>query len=284
MSPVSVITDSIACLTPEIVEQYRMLILPINLYVDGKVYKDGVDMTPTEAYQMFQWNPKEFKSSAPSPHDCLETYRAASKRASQILVVTVSARLSMVYESAQVAREQAKQELPGIVIEVMDSRTATAAEGMVALAGARAAAAGKELAEVVKAAEIVRDKVKSIIFLETIRHAYRSGRVPKVAAQAGSMLNLKPLLTVSGTVNFMGVVRSKERGTQRLFKIMRDKVGPNAVHVAVMHAYAQDEAVKLKERIAAEFNCCELWLSEFSPVMGYACGTGTLGVAFYTGD
>ena len=56
------------------------------------------------------------------------------------------------------------------------------------------------------------------------------------------------------------------------------------MHVAVMHAYALDEAEKLRELVAAEFNCTELWISEFSPVMGYACGTGTLGLAFYTED
>jgi len=53
------------------------------------------------------------------------------------------------------------------------------------------------------------------------------------------------------------------------------------VHVAVMHAYALEEAERLRKRITAEFDCCELWVSEFSPVMGYACGTGTVGVAFY---
>ena len=56
------------------------------------------------------------------------------------------------------------------------------------------------------------------------------------------------------------------------------------MRVAVMHAYALDEAERLKERVAAEFNCIELWLAEFSPVMGYACGTGTVGLAFYTED
>ena len=53
------------------------------------------------------------------------------------------------------------------------------------------------------------------------------------------------------------------------------------MHVAVMHAYALEEAERLRKRITAEFDCCELWVSEFSPVMGYACGTGTVGVAFY---
>ncbi len=63
---------------------------------------------------------------------------------------------------------------------------------------------------------------------------------------------------------------------------MRDKVGKSPVHVAVTHAYALDEAERLKELVSSEFNCAELWLAEFSPIMGYACGTGTVGLAFYT--
>ena len=65
---------------------------------------------------------------------------------------------------------------------------------------------------------------------------------------------------------------------------MREKVGLKLVHVAVTHAYAPEEAEQLKEQISSGFNCTELWISEFSPLMGYACGTGTLGLAFYSGD
>ena len=284
MRSVTVITDSIACLPPELVRQYQIQILPINLYLGDRVYKDWVDITPTEAYEQFLKDPDRFNTSAPSPVECLEAYRKAGKLAKGILVVTVSSKLSMVYESAQVARELAKDELPGVTIEVLDTYTATAAEGFVALAGARAAEEGKNLNEVVKAAEEMRDKINVILVLDTIRHVYRSGRIPRVASQAGSILNIRPLLTISGTVNFAGVVRSKERGVERILRAMRDKVGQKPVHVAVMHAYALDEAERLKERISSEFNCCELWLSEFSPVMGYATGTGTLGIAFYGGD
>ena len=281
MQKVGIVTDSLACLPPEIVRQYQMPILPINLYFGGKVYKDGVDITPTQAYELFLKNPNIFKTSAPSPMDCLEAYREVSKRTKDLIFVTVSSKLSMVYESALTAREQAKTELPGMNIEVLDSHTATAAEGFVALAGARVAEEGKSLPQVVKSAEEMRDKVSALVLLDTVRYVYRSGRVPKVAAQAGSLLNVRPILTVSGEVRFAGVVRSKEQGIDRLLSKMRDKVGLNPVHVAVMHAYALDEAEGLKERISSEFNCAELWLSEFSPVMGYACGTGTLAVAFY---
>jgi len=265
------------------VEQYGIRILPISFYSGGKVYKDWVDITPSEAYQLFLKEPHSFKTSAVAPADCLEVYREASKQMKDVLCITASSKLSAVYNVAQGAKEQVKAELTQTSIEVLDSQTATAAEGFVVLAAARAAAEGKSLAEVVKAAEEVRDRVSLIAVLDTVRYVYRSGRIPKIAASVSSMLNIRPLFTISsGVVRFKGVVRSKERGIDRLFKIMRDRVRTNGVHVAVMHAYAVDEAERLKERVSSEFNCAELWLTELSPIMGYACGTGTLGFAFYS--
>jgi len=279
---VAIVTDSIANLPEQMVEQYKIRIVPVRLLVQGKVYRDGVDMSISEAYKMFLQDPESFKTSPASPGDYLETYHEASKQAKNILCITLSSKLSTGYEMACVAKEQAKTELPETFIEVMDSQNVIAAEGFIALAAARAAMQGKDLAEVVKVAKGVRDKVTFLILLDTIRHVYRTGRIPKVASQIGSMLNIKPILTSSsGLVRFKGIVRNRERGINRLLGILRDKVGQSLVHVAVMHAYAPDDAEMLKDRISSEFNCAELWVTEFSPVMGYATGTGTLGFAFY---
>jgi len=282
---VAIVTDSLACLTRELVEEYEIGVVPLNVHFEGKVYKDWVDITPSQSYELFLKNPDSWGSSAPSPADFLKVYREASQQTRDVLCVTISAKLSATYDIAQVAKERAGAELPGIAIEVLDSQTTTAAEGFVALAAARAAAEGKNLAEVAKAAEEMRDKVRFFAFLDTVRHVYRSGRIPKIASQAGSILHIKPILTSSsGLVHFAGVARNKKSGVERLLKIMRNKVGLRPVHVAVMHAYALDEGERLKERISSEFHCAELWLTEFSPVMGYACGTGTLGIAFYPED
>ena len=282
MQKVAIVTDSIACLTREMVEQYGIRIVPANILFGDKVYKDWVDITPSEAYELFLNDPESFKTSPASPMHYLEAYRELSQRTKNILCVTLSAKLSTMYNVARVAKEQAESELPQTSIEVLDSQTATAAEGFIALAAARVAAEGKSLAAVVKAAEEVRDRVSVVVLLDTIRHVYRSGRIPKVAAQIGSVLNIRPIFTISGAVHFAGAVRNREHGINRILQMMRDKVGRNRVHIAVMHAYARDEAERLKERVSSEFNCAELWLTEFSPVMGYACGTGTLALAFYS--
>lgn len=104
----------------------------------------------------------------------------------------------------------------------MASKVSVVTDSIVCLA--REASEGKELAEVVQAAEKIRDRVKFVILLDTICYVYRTRRIPKVAAQMGSMLNVKPILTsVSGAVKFAAVVRSRERGIGRLLRIMRDK-------------------------------------------------------------
>ena len=282
MQKVAIVTDSIACLTRELVEQYKIGIVPISIYFRDKIYQDWLDITPTEAYELVMQEPESFTTSPASPGRYLEAYREASKQAKNILCITLSAKLSIGYEMASVAKEEAKTELPQASIEVLDSQNVTAAEGFIALAAARAAAEGKSLAEVTKVAEGMREKTTFLILLDTIRYVYRTGRIPKVAARVGSMLSIKPILTMSsGLVRFAGAVRSRERGLDRILQMMGDKVGQSPVHVAVMHAYAPDEARKLMERVSSEFNCAELWLTEFSPVMGYATGTGTIGFAFY---
>ena len=279
---VAIVTDSISCLTGELIDGYSIGIVPIRLLVQGKVYRDSVDITPSEAYAMFLEDPEKFNTSPASPGHYLEVYHQVSKRARSILCITLSSKLSTGYDTARLAKEQALTELPGTSIEVLDSRNVTAAEGFIVLAAARAAAEGKDIAEVIKAAEEVRDKVTFVALLDTIRHVYRTGRVPKLAARVGAVLNIKPILSSSaGLVRFNGVARNREKGIKRLLSTMRDKVGQSPLHVAVMHAYVSNEAEALKERVAGEFNCVELWVTEFSPVMGYATGTGTLGLAFY---
>jgi len=279
---VAIITDSIACLNMEMVERYGIEVIPQNIHFGDKILKDWVDITPSEAYKLFLKNPEGFFTSTASPVDYLEAFRKTSNQAKSILCVTISSKLSTVYNVALLAKEQAKVELPQISIEVLDSGTVSAAEGFIALAAARAAEEGKKLADVIKAAIRVRDEVSLVALMDTVRYVYRSGRVPRLAAIAGSTLNIKPIFTISrGVVRFVGMVRDRERGIERLLRRIGSKVGSSPVHIAVVHAYAQYEAEMLQERVLAEFNCREVWIAEFSPVMGYTCGTGALGLAFY---
>ena len=282
---VVVLTDSIACIPKNMAQQYGIGIIPLNFLANGRIYRDGIDVTPSEAYQIFLQDPQAFKTSASSPGDFLQAYRDLNNQGKDILCILLSSKLSAHYAIGRNTGEQVESESSGIAVLVMDSQTAAAAEGLITLAAAKAAAEGMNLDQVKKTAEKVRDKVTLIAYMDTIRYIYRSGRIPKIAAVAGSMLNIKPLFDFSaGVPHFLGTVRSKKVGIQRMLEGMKEKAGTKPAHVAVMHVYAEEDAIRLKETVAKEFNCVELWLREFSPMMGYACGTGTLGLAFYTED
>jgi len=279
---VAIVTDSVSNLTPETIEKHKITIVPINICFRGKIYRDVLDVSPSEAYEMVLQDPDNFSTSPASPGHYLEAFREASKYSKNILCITLSSKISTGYNIARLAVKQAENEIGDISIEVLDSQTVTAAEGFIALASAQAAEEGRTFEEVLKIADDIRSRVNFLALLDTVRYVYRTGRIPKIAAQVASRLNIKPILSSSnGLIRFVGAVRRKESGINRILRMMRQKVGQGEVHVAVMHAYAPEEAEKLKERIASEFNCAELWITELTPVMGYACGTGTVGFAFY---
>ncbi|UCH43057.1 MAG: DegV family protein [Dehalococcoidales bacterium] len=282
MKKVAVVADSIACLPPELVSEYQLQIIPINIQYEGKTYRNGKDLTPSQAYQMLERAPDRFASSPASPGEYVRAFRKASEYGESVLCITLSSKLSTVYNMAQLAKEEARRDFPQIPVEVLDSMTAAGGEGLVVMAAARAAAEGKSMAVVTKLVKSLRDKVNVIGIMETVRYVYRTGRIPKMTSQVGSLLSIKPIFTITnGVVGIAGFTRSKERAVKRALKMMKDRVGTRPVHVAVSHADVLEEGQKLMEQISARFNCAELWLSDFSPVMGYATGTGVLAVAFY---
>ena len=283
MTETAVIADSIACIPQEQAEELGIRIVPANILFNGNVYRDLVDLTSAQAYEFIDRAPEFWKSSAASPEDYAEAYREVGKKADSILVVTISAKLSMFYDSARAAREIVQKELPPLMIEVLDSETVAAAEGLIALAAARAARAGTAFEEVTTIAREVKGRVKFIGLLETIRYVHRTGRIPKPASQIGSLLSLKPILTGGdGVIRFAGAARTKRKGIERMLSMMRKETGRlGLIHVAIMHADAAEEAHMLRERIASEFNCAELFVTDFSPIMAYATGRGTLALAFY---
>ena len=110
----------------------------------------------------------------------------------------------------------------------------------------------------------------------------RRGRIPKSAAWAGSLLGIKPLTEMTlGQARLLAKPRTREKATTLMVDIMKERVGANPICVNIMQAQAFDDAANLKIRIDEEFNCHEIFVSEFTPVMGAHTGPGLLGVAFY---
>jgi DegV family protein with EDD domain len=284
MANVAIVTDTLACLPKELIEKYKISIVPIIINYQGKAYRDSFDISPGQAYEFFQHDPDAFATSPASPMQYLEVFREASRHAKEILCISVSSHLSTSYNVARIAAVQMSSELPGIRIQVINCDTVLAAQGFIVLVAAQAVSSCHDLAGAIHAALAVKERVNFALVLETIRHVYRTGRVPRIATEAASLLHIKPILTCrSGIVRLVNLSRNMTQGIDHIIRTMKAKVGNHPIHVAVMHAYAPAEAEKLYRRISSEFTCAELWTTEVSPVVGYALGAGAIGLAYYDG-
>jgi DegV family protein with EDD domain len=278
-----VVTDSVSCLPRELTEKYDIKIVPISLIINGIVYRDGIDITPTEVYQLLETTKSVPTTSSPTPGDFIQVYRELGKSVDGIVCVTICSDISMMFNSAIEAKGMVADELPRLVVNVVDSRTAGGAQGFVALAAARAAASGKNLAEVTHAAELMIPRVNMIAVLDTLYYLARAGRIPRIAAWAGSMLKINPILTFSHEgIGLLERARTKPRAVNRLLEIMEEKTGGKPVHVNIMHANVLDEAEALRKRIESSFKCIELYITDFAPTMGVQAGPGIIALAFYS--
>lgn len=282
----AVVTDSTACVPQERVEQYGIEIVPVELIFDGRIYRDGIDITPAEFYERLRQAKRLPTTSGSLPGPYLEAYRQASHRASNILSVTEPSHFSGMFNSAKLAQEMAKTELPDTIIEVLECNTVAAGQGLVVLAAARAAASGKGLTDITETAKKVMSRVHLYAALDTLNYLVKGGRVPKAAALANSLLQIKPVFTINGSdAHTVALPRTKRSAVKHILRFMKEKVIPGQpLHIAVMHANAVNDALALRDRIATQFDGAELFITEFTPVMGAHTGPGLIGVAFYSGN
>lgn len=285
MSRVVIVTDTTACVPPEYISDLGIAVVPVQVIIDEKTYRDGIDITPGEFYKMLRQAKRMPTTSSTPPQPYLDAFYHAAPRASGILCLTEPARFSAMFTSARVAADTAREAFKGVEIAVMECTTAAAGLGLVVIAAARAAAQGKPLAEVRETAREVMPRVNLFATLDTMQYLVRSGRVPQAAALVNSILNIKPVFTLNhADAHTVALPRTMESAIERMLKLMGKTMrGKEGLHVAVMHADAPERAAAFKDRIASRFDCREIFVTEFTPVMGVHTGPGLIGVAFYAG-
>jgi DegV family protein with EDD domain len=278
MSKVLVVTDSSATIPASLVQELGIRVVPILLSMNGQTYRDGIDITSGEVYRRLRTSTHLPTTAAPSVGDFLRVYAAAAQQASGIVSIHLSPDLSATYTVASTS----SQLVDGTPIHIVNSQSVAMGQGFVVVEAARAAAAGADTDAVVARAEQVAQKVHVIATLDTLEYLHRGGRIGGAAAFVGTMLKIKPMVSVAGgTVSAF----AKPRTMSRAIRLMLDEMAKEAeslpLHAAILHADVPDEAEELRQSVEASFDCAELYVTEFTPVMGVHAGPGVLGVAFF---
>jgi DegV family protein with EDD domain len=282
---VAVVTDSSSCLSKDLQKSYGIFVVPHQLILNGRPSLDGVDIDPVRFYQM-QRQGATATTSGPSPNAFLQAFLQAGAQAGQVLCLTLSPRFSATtFDSAQIAARMAKEENPSLEVRVLDTQAAAGAQGLMTLEAARLARQGADLDQTSARVEALMPKVQLLAFLDTLQYLGKSGKIPRVAAWAGSLLGFKPLTEMSlGEARLIAKPRSRARAMEQMLQTARERLGGKPSHINIMHAAAPDDACDLQKRVQASINCVEVFISEFTPVMGAHTGPGLLGLAFYPED
>ena len=279
---IALVTDSTCDIPREWIEKYDIFVIPLTIIFNEDQYLDGVDMTAEQFYERLAIDKHHPTTSQATPADFLRAYqRAKANGAKEILTIVISSAMSGTIISAQ----QAAKDFD-IPVHVMDSRNNSMGLGWQVIAAARAREKGADLAEMVRAAEQVRDKMVYFISLNTMEYLSKGGRIGDAIKLLESVLAVKPLIYVNPLKGKVGAgfpARSRKlaiAGLQReFFKNVNVKM---PLHIAVLHNNALEEAKALAQKIIETYNPKELIITIVSPVLGVHTGPQAIALCGYS--
>ena len=279
---VAIVVDSAASLPSGFAQRTGIYVAPMTVTIDGESYRDGIDITSTEFYRRLRNSASLPTTSAPSVSAFLDCFRLAAKEHDSILCLTASSRFSASLDSASLAADEARDSTALAEIRLLDSQAAAGSQALATLEAWRSAQEGATLARAEMRATRVIERVRLLAFVDTLRYLRRSGRVPLAAHIGASLMMIKPLFQLRHSeITTLARPRTRRTAIRRMLELMRDEAGSGAVHAAVMHADALEDAEDIRQTIAKNYDCADLYISEFTPAMGAHIGPGLLGIAFW---
>ena len=275
---IKIVSDTTCDLPPEMAEEYDITIVPINIQFGTETYQEGVDLDWDLFYRKIEETGLLPTSSQPSAGLFAEVYRRlASEGADAIISTHVTAKLSGTYQSACLAAEDVKDE---VKVYPHDSAAGAAALGLACVEASRMASAGKTPEEIVARLDEIRSRVNVVFVMEYPR---KSGRVGGLAAALGTILNMKPIVSLEdGLLETGEKVRTRKKSLDRLLDIMEERVGTtDPVKLGVVHARAPEVGQEMLSRAQERFNCSESYLTELCASLTVHFGPGMIGLCFY---
>ncbi|WP_434741332.1 DegV family protein [Micromonospora sp. SH-82] len=277
--PVAVVTDSTACLPPELVEAHRITVVPLTVVLNGAEGLEGVETFPADAVRALSARRVSVSTSRPSPDQFARVYRdLLDAGADAVVSLHLSAGLSGTVEAARLAAAEVD---PDRVV-VADCRSTGMGLGFPVLAAAVAAERGADPTGVRRAALDTVQRTTSFFYVDTLEFLRRGGRINAAEALLGTALSVKPIMhLVDGTIAVRDKVRTGSRGVTRLVELVAEAAGDDDVDVAVQHLAAAHRAEVLLDalRVRLGDRVRHAYLGEAGAVLAAHAGPGMVGVA-----
>ena len=283
--PIAFVSDTACDLPDDLVVQYDIGLVPTQLIVDERAYRDRLELSATEFFARLRAG-LDASTSQPTPQAFAEGYADAARAADHVIAVVVSRALSGTCANA----EAAARRFNGGRVTVVNSRSASLGEGMLVLRGVELAAAGWAPETIVRELERVRNRSGGFFTVDNFDRLVRSGRVGRGRAWLGTKLNLKPVMTVTpeGAI----VVTARARGAAGARRKILELVGtalesqgrPREVRLGVVHGDIPEFAEVLRAELVARYQPKQCLVAPITPVIAAHAGVGAWGVFYQVED
>jgi DegV family protein with EDD domain len=276
---VKIVTDTLSDITGELVEETGVSVVPLYVRFGERVFRDRVDITSEEFYRRLVIEPVLPSTTQPTPNDFYQIYEKLAADTDEILVITVSSKLSGTFQSATQAVSMMEDRQTKI--EVVDSGCVAMTLGLPVIATARKAGNGMGLADLADYVRRACRRTHLVAYFDTLKYLAKGGRIGKAQGLLGSMLSVKPILTIrEGEMAPLTRVRSKNAGMDYLF----NAVAHPPELLAVEHCTDPDDADALAERLRKAYPDVPIYRSVISPVIGTYSGPGAIAVSVFEAE
>jgi DegV family protein with EDD domain len=271
--PTAIVTDSTSDIPFDILKQFSIFQIPVDLMLGNKTYLDGFDLSRNDFYNQLPTLKQLPTTAAPSTGRIQEVYEKIFNQGySEIISIHAASALSGIYNAARLASQEFSQK-----INVVDSQQISLGLGFQVIAAAKAAQKDLSFNMILNAVESIRNKVHVFALLDTFEYIRRSGRVSWAKARIGSILNIKPIVELrEGEVINRGFTRARKKGVQFLGNVLQ---GLGVLEdLAILHTNAAQDGKKFIQQFAPKETPNPL-LVNVTTIIGTHVGPNGLGFA-----
>lgn len=275
----AVITDSSAYFKPEVLEKESLFILDIPVFIDGKTYVEGKNLTAEEFYQKMALSAELPKTSQPSIAELEDLLSTLSGNGyTHVLGLFLSSGISGFYQNIQFL----KDEFPQLEIAFPDSKITSAPLGIMVQSALNWAEAGLDFNEILRRINVQIDGTSAFIMVDDLNHLVKGGRLSNGAAILGNLLSIKPILYFNhhGVIEVFEKIRTEKKATKRLIELVEERTSSGKYEIIVIHANAVDKAETLRQSLLESNISAEISLATFGSVIGTHLGEGSIALGY----
>lgn len=286
MSNYKVISDSSCDLSEDTISENNIGIVPFYISFDDTNYlKEGIEISNFEFYGQLITHKTFPKTSLPTPQDYIDSFTPHLKEGKDILCICISSKFSGSYQSAITAMQTLREEYHTSTIQIVDSYTATACQGLTVMEAVKLLKSGKSVAEVAMLLENNKARSNLVFTVDSLEHLQKGGRIGKVAAFAATVLNIKPIINLyNGELIPSTKVRGRKKALSEVIEGIKNHTmdNPNGYNYAILKSPYNTEADNFKQQLIAELNLTdEISVSDIGITVGAHSGDTAIGVACF---